>query len=343
MTADKSGREGTRLYFDSRWRGSHGIGRYSDEVRSRTRIHFEDFTSSLSATSPFDALNFSRFKLQSNTVIYSPGFNAGIASVDQIPTVHDLILMDENSTKSNLHKLYFDRVVRPAIRKSKLVFTVSQTSKAELQEWIGDESVTVANTGNGVSEIFHLGGLDRNFKKGNNILFVGNLRKHKNLITLLDAVKKLQWVNLRLVVPLSESEEVWRSISYRSMSHRCRVESNLTDHQLLRAYKESDLLAFPSTKEGFGLPAAESVSAGTPVVYATQCKSVAEIVGEFGFGVDSALDSDMWSEAIQWQLKLANTVEPSENWRSRYLWGTVAEKIDQSLNAWLANRDLGDG
>lgn len=337
MAASKAN-DFVRLYYDARWTGNHGIARFSKEVRSRSRLDFEDLKSCLSPTSPFDSVSLSRFKMGSKSVIYNPGFNVGFGLANQIPTLHDLILIDERNPKHKVNQLYFEKVVRPAIQKSKLVFTVSQTSKDALQEWICDTSVIVENVGNGISDIFHSQGIPGGSKQGNRILFVGNLRAHKNLLTLLDAVKKLPLVRLRLIVPISEKAELLGHLRSRSIGHRCQVDANLSDLELFDAYRESDVLAFPSTNEGFGLPVAESIAAGTPVVYSNKCKSVAEIAQGFGVGVDSAMNPDEWTAAIESQLASSRTIEPPDEWRSRYLWRRVAGNVDSHLGDWLSNR-----
>ena len=44
------------------------------------------------------------------------------------------------------------------------------------------------------------------------------------------------------------------------------VRSGLTDEDVRRAYRDCDLLLFPSTKEGFGIPVLEAQATGRPVV-----------------------------------------------------------------------------
>ena len=57
--------------------------------------------------------------------------------------------------------------------------------------------------------------------------------------------------------------------------------------ELVRLYRTATLLAVPSTYEGFGLPAAEAMSCGAPVV-STTAGALPEVVGDAGLLVPPA-------------------------------------------------------
>jgi glycosyltransferase involved in cell wall biosynthesis len=54
--------------------------------------------------------------------------------------------------------------------------------------------------------------------------------------------------------------------------------SDLPEEKLIAAYQRADLLFFPSTLEGFGLPVLEAMASGTPVV-ASNAASIPEVGG----------------------------------------------------------------
>jgi glycosyltransferase involved in cell wall biosynthesis len=66
--------------------------------------------------------------------------------------------------------------------------------------------------------------------------------------------------------------------------NRVKFTGKLSSEDLRREYHSAQVTAVPSLYEGFGLPAAESMACGTPVV-ATSAGALPEVVGEDGAGV----------------------------------------------------------
>ncbi len=65
---------------------------------------------------------------------------------------------------------------------------------------------------------------------------------------------------------------------------RVTFTGKLSPENLRREYHSAQLTVVPSLYEGFGLPAAESMACGTPVV-ATSAGALPEVVGEDGAGI----------------------------------------------------------
>ncbi len=68
-----------------------------------------------------------------------------------------------------------------------------------------------------------------------------------------------------------------------SVTFRDQIETD----ELIRLYRTATLVAVPSTYEGFGLPAAEAMSCGTPVV-STTAGALPEVVGDAGILIPPA-------------------------------------------------------
>ncbi|MCL2780350.1 MAG: glycosyltransferase family 4 protein, partial [Actinomycetia bacterium] len=103
------------------------------------------------------------------------------------------------------------------------------------------------------------------------VLCVGSLGPHKNQLALLFAARSL-WgdghrFQLRLIGGSSWDDEVPRQVSaLRGAGYPVTVEHKLSTPDLARAYRTARFTVFASLHEGFGLPVAESLACGTPVI-----------------------------------------------------------------------------
>jgi glycosyltransferase involved in cell wall biosynthesis len=126
----------------------------------------------------------------------------------------------------------------------------------------------------------------------NAILFVGNSDDHnKGIRYLLEALALLRkHVDLQLTVVDREDAHLVPALSAElGISDRVSLTGRLPKEDLARAYNRAQLLVSPSVYEGFGLPAAEAMSCGTPVIATTAGAFMETIVdGESGVLVPPA-------------------------------------------------------
>ena len=119
------------------------------------------------------------------------------------------------------------------------------------------------------------------------VLFVGNTEdKNKGLRYLLKALRLLRdEVSFHLtVVHRPGSHEAPRLVKELGLHGRVTFREQLTTDELVREYNSAQLLVSPSLYEGFGLPAAEALACGTPVI-ATSAGALPEIVEDGVSGV----------------------------------------------------------
>jgi glycosyltransferase involved in cell wall biosynthesis len=239
--------------------------------------------------------------------------------------VHDLIHLIEPSPR---YRAYYHALLRPIVKRSGLVFTVSETSRALISRWIDDDSVRIVNTGNGCSSAFRRA---TPVAERRGLVYVGNLKAHKNFEVVLDALRLLEGVELVAVTPDPAGTKALAKL--KGVDSQVVVASGLSDAQLANLYARSCASVLPSKMEGFGLPAVESLATRTPVIYWAGCEAVAEVVGANGAAVGSADDPVQWAEAIRFAL--AEPVEVAEDATSRYEWDSVAGVVNATLLDYL--------
>src|SRR3990172_2800420 len=166
------------------------------------------------------------------------------------------------------------------------IITVSQSAKTMIHR---DFGVPPA----GMTVIYN--GIDRSIfrplrnvrKKKGKIIFVGNIEDGKKgfayllkAITIIDAGGRLTAVDGG--APHRNITELL--IKKMRLGDRVEFTGKTSTEELVRHYSESVLALVPSVYEGFGLPAAEAMSCGVPVV-ASDGGALPEVLGDAGIVV----------------------------------------------------------
>ena len=314
------------IVVDSRWSGQNGIGRYATEVLSRLSVPWTPIEQSGSPSSPSDFLTKSvKVGGKTPSAVYSPGYNGFLRNVRQTITLHDLIHLQ--SPAAAKYKPYYNLFLKPLIKKDGHVITVSETSKRHIEKWLNDPSVTVVNAGNASSAAFTPAG-DSHPSARPYFVYVGNLRTHKNVDTIVAAMKFIDGVDLYLVT--SDSLSADRLSALHGVEDRVKVLTDVDDDSLARIYRGARATLQPSLLEGFGLPVLEAALCGSPVIFFEGCESVREICAGGGYSVAVADDAREWATAM-------SGIADSEKFPTgridprRYSWDVVAQSVSNVL------------
>jgi glycosyltransferase involved in cell wall biosynthesis len=324
-----AGRILTAFWVDERYEGRHGIGRYSREVLPRISVPWRPLGLSNRVASGVDAVS-GGYRMSKHDALYSPGYAGFISSARQILTLHDLIHLEHSWPKRFQYLAYYDLLVRPLVKRAGLVFTVSETSVSILAEWLNDDSVAIINTGNACSDVF-VPSVSESEAPDEALLFIGNLRQHKNAQLAFSIMRHLPDLRLRVLVPPGEVGDA-RLLAQRLGVHtQVDFLPSLSDDELASEYRKSVATVMPSAVEGFGLPALESVCCGTPVIYWEGCGAIGEAALGHGYPVPTLDDPRAWACVVESVIRGGTPISLT----SRPSWDEVAARVDTRLNEFV--------
>jgi len=186
-------------------------------------------------------------------VLHCPTFRGPISRppMPLVVTVHDLAVLRHPETFNQWTRRYSRSCVPRVARAASRIIAVSEFTKRELVELLGTPPGKVTVIPNGVAGVFSPEGLTA---EGDYVLAVGTLEPRKNL-ERVQVAARMAGVELRVV-----GARGWGGV--RSAGWLGRV----SDDELACLYRGAKCVVYASLYEGFGLPIAEAMACGTPVV-----------------------------------------------------------------------------
>jgi glycosyltransferase involved in cell wall biosynthesis len=226
-----------------------------------------------------------------------------------VVTIHDCIhLMFPQYLPNRLAYAYARAQMWAAARRSDCILTVSEASKRDILHLFNvppEKIVVVYNAIDGhfsvtpaedaVARVRERYQLDHKF-----VLYVGNIKPHKNLVRLIEAFDELrqgELEDLKLLIigdQISKVPALRRAVHRHKLHKQVRFLGYVADDQLAILYRLASVFVFPSLYEGFGLPPLEAMASGTPVV-TSNVSSLPEVVGDAAvlvnpYDVDAIVD-----------------------------------------------------
>jgi glycosyltransferase involved in cell wall biosynthesis len=186
-----------------------------------------------------------------------------------------------------------------AARRAERIFTVSETSKADILRYCDVAAERIIVVYNAIDARFATPPepeavervRERYQLHGPFALYVGNIKPHKNLERLIDAfdlVRRGGFERLELLIigdQISKYPRLRRAVDKHKLHKHVRFLGFVPDDTLAALYRLATVFVFPSLYEGFGLPPLEAMASGTPVVTSNR-SSLPEVVGDAAVLVD---------------------------------------------------------
>ena len=197
-------------------------------------------------------------------------FGIGRSKVKGIVTIHDLIFRLYPETYSWSARWILNLKTRYACRKADHIVAVSECTKNDLirlydvpPEKISVVYQSIGNQYRNTNTLESL--LDYRY-----VLCVGTIETRKNQLTLVKALKEIdESIHLVLVGHSTPYQKLVEQEAERlGVKSRLHILNHIKDNALVQLYAHAEAMLYMSKYEGFGIPVAEAVSIGVPVIAA---------------------------------------------------------------------------
>jgi len=241
-------------------------------------------------------------KIPECDIFWSPHYNIPLLPIKakkRIVTIHDVFHLAFYNTLGLKQKIYAKFVINQAVKRSNLVLTDSVFSKNEIFKYTGHITNTIVGCSIDTNKFNLINDIDKLNKVREKyslpiefLLFVGNVKPHKNIKNLLFALND---TNYHLVIVgkkdgfITGDNGIANLIKNDKIKDRIHFTGYVEDEDIPIIYNLAKLFIFPSLYEGFGIPPLEAQACGIPVI----CSSTASLP-EVG-GVDSVLYIDPYN------------------------------------------------
>lgn len=297
------------------------------------------------------------FNHKSLDIYHVPQNGVGLSnhiSCQKTITLHDIIPLRMPETVSDRYLEIFNNEIPKILDTCDGIITVSEFSKQDIAKGFNFPEDKIFVTHLAAEDIYKP--LDKSIckkfiKENYNItkdfiLYVGGFSPRKNIVGIIEAYSKLSKNtrdNLSLVITGH------KGISYEIYKNRAielKVEENVifTDFISLESlpifYNASELLAYPSFYEGFGLPPLEAMACGTPVI-TSNVTSIPEICGDSVYLINP-FDVDQLYRAIE-EVLLDNNLRKTMIIKgliksSSYSWNSTAKNTLDAYDKIINNK-----
>lgn len=269
-------------------------------------------------------------------LFFSPNYNLpGGIRVPVFSTIHDVIFLDLPELTSRMGRVIRKAFVWRALKKSKVVFTVSQFSKERIgHHFRHTPPLTVCY--NGIKPLFRRAE-PVSGKDGGYFLYLGNVKPYKGLRTLLEAYRMAQAKGCTRKLVIVGEYNSFKTGAENLLGEADDEKKNITftgkisDKELFDVIINATALVQPSEYEGFGIPPLEAMSLGTPGII-SDIPVFRELYADFPVTFFPVKDAAALSELLLKDYPRVTLDEPLKN---RFNYCSTAQIIKNTIKNYM--------
>jgi glycosyltransferase involved in cell wall biosynthesis len=267
-------------------------------------------------------------------------------SIPSIPVIHDISFYHRPKDIPFHISFYYRHFFRKFAAKAVRIITVSEFSKKDISSYLKIDESLIDVAYNGVSEYFTPVPVQEveefTLKQTDGIpyfLFVGNFSPRKNIPGVINAYNHFRATTLfnhKLVLTggkLFLNHETERLIRSSLFSSDIVLTGSIRHENLRHLYSGATALLFVPWFEGFGIPAAEAMRCGTPVIL-SKTTSLPEIGGTAAIfvdpddisGISSAMEQVIYDNNLRSSMIETGIIESQ-----KFTWDNCAESVWKSI------------
>lgn len=281
-------------------------------------------------------------KIPENTdVLWVPHYNVPVFYKGKlVVTIHDVFHLAMPQYVKGFHRrMYAKFMFRVATEKACHVICDSKFTRTELCKYVKVELSKIRVIYCGVDKYWYQPNQSEiKIPKTPYILFVGNVKPHKNIQKLIQAFTLIKDEVPHNLIIVGKKEGFITSDPRvaeltKQLSSRVLFTGKIEKSELRAYYKNTAVFVFPSLYEGFGLPPMEAMASGCTNIICSNIPVLKEIYGNSVNYIDPCDVENIKKvllESIQCPVEKGSEQTEILN---KYSWDTAALKIEELLVA----------
>ncbi|OFX24275.1 MAG: hypothetical protein A2033_17175 [Bacteroidetes bacterium GWA2_31_9] len=203
-------------------------------------------------------------------------FTISKSKAKSIVTIHDLIFLRYPELYKNIDRKIYNYKFRKSCENATKIIAISNQTKSDIIEYFKIPETKIEVVYQTCNSSFYNKQNSAELKSvrekynlpSNYILYVGTIEKRKNLLNIIKAINNYN-INIPLIAVGRKTKyynEIENYINKNNIINKLQILSGVENSELPSIYQMAEMLVYPSTFEGFGLPIIEALFSGIPVI-----------------------------------------------------------------------------